>query len=164
MKYHTTLLEDWIEELYRALDIKSPQDLGITNLATKLDIWVYYVDTEGQGFERFGMMTIFIDRRKNKSEQWIEFLHELCHLLRHSGNQSSLPVDFVRLQESDADNFARYASMPYFMIRNLDLGHTRREAANILSELFCVPYKLAYDRLDQINNRYLSSVPILRYQ
>lgn len=159
MRYHTTLLEDWIENLYGAIGVKVPADLNILSIASKLDIWVYFVDTPSKGYVyNNSLMTIFIDRRQSPTDQWLDFLHELCHLLRHAGNQSHLPVDFVKLQESDADNFAIYASMPYSMIKKISLGNSRREAANIIVDMFNVTYEMAYQRLEQIDRRYLASI------
>ncbi|WP_244966010.1 ImmA/IrrE family metallo-endopeptidase [Paenibacillus alvei] len=62
-----------------------------------------------------------IDSRLPSREQWIEFLHELCHLLRHAGNQTIMPEQFTQAQEAEADAFAMYAAMPISMIKTMTL-------------------------------------------
>ncbi|MFE0508100.1 ImmA/IrrE family metallo-endopeptidase [Peribacillus butanolivorans] len=34
-----------------------------------------------------------------------EFAHELCHILRHDGNQIYMPKMFIKLQENQANYF-----------------------------------------------------------
>ncbi|MCY9577897.1 ImmA/IrrE family metallo-endopeptidase [Paenibacillus alvei] len=65
-----------------------------------------------------------IDSRLLPREQWVEFLHELCHLLRHAGNQTIMPEQFTQAQEAEADAFTMYAAMPNFDDKGNDSSRT----------------------------------------
>ncbi|MNI54719.1 hypothetical protein D3C73_1096290 [compost metagenome] len=83
------------------------------------------------------------------------FFHELCHVLRHAGDQRHMTQQFKRAQEQEADQFVLYAAIPFFMFAKLPVPDQRQEAIAYLSEIFHVPLELAEQRLDQIQRRML---------
>ncbi|MFB6471253.1 ImmA/IrrE family metallo-endopeptidase [Paenibacillus glucanolyticus] len=101
--------------------------------------------------ERF----IILDKRESAISSSVRkiFFHELCHVLRHAGDQRKMPYLFKKAQEDEAEHFVLYASMPYFMISKLKFPDIRIDAINLLAATFKVPFKLAEKRLDQIQRR-----------
>lgn len=152
--YQMTVLEMWIEELYERIGITDITLLNIDDLARRLNIWVYYNPMKSKGLERLpGMYTMNIDSRLSPTKQWLAFLHESCHLLRHVGNQTVLPTLFTKAQEEEAEQFVLYAAMPISMISKLHMPERRDKAIEYLSRTFAVPKSLAERRLDQIERR-----------
>jgi hypothetical protein len=156
--YQLTPLEQWIEELYRKLEITSPEQLHIIELATKFNIWVYYLDMGSMAIENKGLFSINIDRRLSAKEQWEDFLHELCHMLRHAGNQLSMPGSYMEWQEQDATNFQLYAAIPFSMLKQLHLPERQGELVEMIAEEFHVTHHLAAARLEQIQRRSLQGI------
>lgn len=155
--YQSTPLEDWITQLYRHLNISEPHQIDMTNIAAKLNVWIYFRDTRSQAVDINGNCSMVIDRRLSPPEQWQDFGHELCHLLRQAGNQMYLPESFVRYQETKADYFALEFCVPSFMLVDVSLPQTRREAIDYVAEAFNVTHRFAQRRLVQIENRMLGS-------
>ncbi|MEC0264441.1 ImmA/IrrE family metallo-endopeptidase [Paenibacillus anseongense] len=113
------------------------------------------MDMNSMAIESNGQFSINVDRRLSPKEQWEDFLHELCHVLRHSGNQMAMPDRYVNWQEQDASAFQLYAALPLSMLRNLALPENKNELIAYLSEEFQVTYRLAKARIDQIERRVL---------
>ncbi|MNU94237.1 hypothetical protein D3C71_841960 [compost metagenome] len=152
--YKLTHLEQFLEELYTAHGICHPDQITINDLSDKLDVWVHFVDLESRAYEsRHGLHTMFIDRRQTPEKQRLDFLHELCHLLRHAGNQLALPELFTKAQEAEAEQFVLYACMPYSMLSKLTLPVLRADALQYIAKVFQVPLTLAEQRYDQILRR-----------
>jgi Zn-dependent peptidase ImmA (M78 family) len=151
--YEKTPLENWIENLYKKLEISHPSQLNIFNLAENLDIWVYFKEMTSRSFELDGLQTVIIDKRISLTEQWLDFLHELCHLLLHSGNQTNMSNGLLELQEEQTCHFQLYAAMPYFMVKKLQLPYCENDIINLFVSEFRVSYQLATKRLDQIKRR-----------
>ncbi|MDN4069232.1 ImmA/IrrE family metallo-endopeptidase [Paenibacillus vini] len=152
--YHLTHMEESIENIYCQMDLKEPHQITIDYISRKLNIWVYFRPFRSRALEKTpGVYTMVIDNRKPPYDQRIEFLHELGHLLRHSGNQTLLPREFTKAQEDDAEQFMMYAAMPYSMISRLKMPSLRSEAVNYIAGVFNVPISLAAKRFDQIQRR-----------
>lgn len=151
--YFLTPLEQRVEQLYRRIGIQSPEQLNVAELADRLDIRVYYADINSLAVERKGLYSICLNRRLSPAEQWEDFLHELCHLLLHCGNQMMLPEDFVDLQEEQAGHFQLYAAVPFYMLKAIDLPVTKEKLALFLMQEFRITYRLACRRADQIYRR-----------
>jgi Zn-dependent peptidase ImmA (M78 family) len=156
--YQATPLEQWIEALYRQHDITGPNQLHIVNLASKLNIWTYFMDMNSMAIEKNGLFSINVNRRLSAKEQWEDFLHELCHVLRHSGNQMAMPGQYVDWQEQDAASFQLYAALPISMLKQIQLPERTNEIIELLSEEFHVTYRLAAARLEQIQRRVLQGI------
>ncbi|WP_189009844.1 ImmA/IrrE family metallo-endopeptidase [Paenibacillus marchantiophytorum] len=144
--------------------ITAPGHLTMAHLAAKLNIWVYTMDMSSMAVEKNGLFSINVDRRLSAKEQWEDFLHELCHVLRHSGNQMVMPDRYVDWQEQDATNFQLYAAMPLAMLKKLALPEQKNEMIALLSEEFQVTYRLAEARIVQIQRRVLQGIMDQEYQ
>ncbi|MEJ8547140.1 ImmA/IrrE family metallo-endopeptidase [Brevibacillus borstelensis] len=152
--YQPTPLEDWIETRYQSFGIFSPDDLDIDIVAHSFGIQVLYLpDAKEEAIWDDDIAAIFLNSNKTISEIRVAFFHELCHPLRHVGNQLMLPSIFRELQETQANQFQLYASMPFFMIKEIKLPQYKSEAVGLLSQLFGVTTRLASRRLEQIERR-----------
>jgi len=152
--YQMTALEKWTEDLFERLGIKEPSQISIDYISERLNIWIHYLDVKSKGIEASaGMYSMFLDNRLSVGMQRMEFLHELCHLLRHAGTQSVMPEHYTQAQEDEADRFILYAAMPYSMISRGALPELRNEAVSSLTTEFQVPRELAVQRIDQIQRR-----------
>ncbi|MBW5447453.1 ImmA/IrrE family metallo-endopeptidase [Cohnella sp. CFH 77786] len=156
--YWPTPFEQWTEQLWSKAGIRSAQQLNIDEVASRLNVWVHYMDETSRALEYLGMRSILVDKRLGRREQWEEFLHELCHVLRHAGNQTLMPKSFCESQEAEANRFVLYAAMPASMIRDLKLPDHLDEAVEALAERFGVTPALASRRLEQIQRRIFSRI------
>ncbi len=156
--YQTTPLEQWIEQLWNKSGIIAPSQLNIDEVATRLDVWVHYMKNTSRALEYMGLRSIMIDNRQAREDQWEDFLHELCHVLRHAGNQTTMPRLFCEGQEAEANRFVLYAAIPFFMLRSHRLPNRIDEAAEYIALQFGVTYELALKRLEQIQRRTLSAI------
>lgn len=152
--YKKTHLEQFVEQLYMDHHIKVPEQITIQDLASDLDIYVHYSPISSRAYESAsGIRCILLDSRIPPMKQRLDFLHELCHILRHAGNQIHLPSLFIKAQEEDAEKFVLYASMPYFMISPQHIPEDYNQAIEHLSSTFGVPREMAKLRFDQILRR-----------
>lgn len=136
-----THLEDYIRELYKTMGIAKPEDLNMLQIAKKLGVDITYSNRV------FRFDNEIIIQRGTKSEEWMMFGHELCHYLRHSGNQLKMGKWFVELQEWQADNFMYQFCVPSFMLCKLKLPRLECEAASLIVETFNVDQEFAKKRL-----------------
>lgn len=149
-----TALEQWTEDLYQRIGVRQPSDISIEYIAERLNIWVHYLDVRSKAVEAAaGMYSMYIDNRLPPELQRLEFLHELCHLLRHAGKSTLMPAQFTQAQKDESERFILYASMPYSMISKGRLPELRDDAVAGLAVTFQVPVPLAVQRIDQIQRR-----------
>ncbi|MED5017899.1 ImmA/IrrE family metallo-endopeptidase [Paenibacillus chibensis] len=154
--YRRTELEQFVEHLYKTNGIIEPEQITITELSNRLNVWVHYVEAKSRAVEsRTGMRSMFIDERLTREEQRMDFLHELCHLLRHVGNQMILPDLFTQAQEYEAFNFVFYAAIPFFMFSRMPIPDNRQKALEYIAYNFNVTLQFAAKRLAQIERRIL---------
>lgn len=152
--YKKTHLEHFVEKLYINHSILKPEDITIQRLSTELDIHIDYAPVRSRAYESItGMRFVLLDNRITPMKQRFDFLHELCHMLRHAGNQMTLPVPFIKAQEEDAEKFVLYATMPYFMIQSFSLSGDYSTAIQQISNVFGVSREMAKIRFDQILRR-----------
>ncbi|WP_084279249.1 ImmA/IrrE family metallo-endopeptidase [Anoxybacteroides tepidamans] len=154
--YQFTPLEQYIQDLYQHLSITEPYQLDMIDIAAKLNIWLHFADIRSTAIDRNGTYSIIIDRRLPRQQQWQDFGHELCHVLRHSGNQIMLPQSMVQLQEAQAANFALHFCAPTFMLLNLELPYTEKEIVYVISETFGVEPFFAKKRWDRFVEQWNS--------
>ncbi|SFC53112.1 ImmA/IrrE family metallo-endopeptidase [Bacillus sp. UNCCL81] len=145
----TTYLEDYVSTLYKKTGILTPDDIDIKKISLKLNILLTFTELESFMTNIFQLTCINIDSRLSEYEQREAYFHELCHALRHVGNQMNLPKSFLDYQEWDAQRFTLYASMPYHMVKT---RHWDNPSA--LQRVFKVPYHLCEKRFNQLANRY----------
>jgi Zn-dependent peptidase ImmA (M78 family) len=148
--YKLTHLEDWINRLYRVLDIYTPDEIKPREICRSLHIHLMYKEIPSCCFSEGRFKCITIDQRKLNEYQREDFFHELCHLLRHFRIRM-MPKAFLELQEAQAETFTAYAALPYFMVKEYDLHDA--DIIYTLAQDFCVTEKLVLKRLNQIKNR-----------
>lgn len=152
--YQMTALEKWTEDLYQRLNVQQPSQITIEYISERLNIWIHYLDVRSKSIgASAGMYSMFIDSRLPPGLQRLEFLHELCHLLRHAGNHTLMPEQFTQAQEDESERFILYAAMPYSMISARMLPELREDAVQYIASTFQVPAELAMQRIDQIQRR-----------
>ena len=151
MKYHTTLLEDWIRDFLNNLGIYHPHQLNLEVVTQRLGLHVVEKSMKSRVLEGI----VFIDSRLSEQEKWQEFAHELKHFLRHAGNQLLLPRPFVKLQESQAENFSLHFCVPTFMLLNYEItNYTNIEnGIKFISDTFNVTGEFAQRRLLHFRNQ-----------
>ena len=148
--YLTTPLEDWVTDLYKQMQIFKPKDIKEEKFARYFEIFLRY--KAGNAFYINGRFkSITIDSRLTTQIQRQIFFHELCHILRHAGNQSLMPSAFRELQERDARHFTRYAAIPYHMLNQIDMDSPY--VIEEMSDTFKVTSELCLERLIQIQNK-----------
>ncbi|WP_438310911.1 ImmA/IrrE family metallo-endopeptidase [Sporosarcina sp. FA9] len=143
-----THLEDYIYNLYKSIGITNPVDLDMVLIAKELGVEVVYKDNAF----RFDNEIILV--RGTTSEEWMEFGHEVCHYLRHSGNQLNMHTLFIRLQEWQADSFMYQFCVPTFMLQALKLPRNRKKAIWEIQKRFNVTYEFAEIRLEKFTQKY----------
>ena len=153
--YRTTILEEFVEATYEAIGITSPEQITVEQLSSRLNIWVHYGPVTSRALEAAGgMYSMFLADRLSPPQQRLDFLHELCHLLRHAGNQMSMRAAYTRMQELEAEQFVLYAAMPSSMVsRFTPILPTMEAAVPCLADAFNVPIEFAAKRVDQIKRR-----------
>ncbi|MEK5070305.1 ImmA/IrrE family metallo-endopeptidase [Sporosarcina sp. FSL K6-1508] len=143
-----THLEDYIYSLYMSIDITNPADLDMSLIAKEIGVEIVYKENSF----RFDNEIILV--RGTKSEEWMEFGHEVCHYLRHSGNQLNMHFLFMRLQEWQADSFMYHFCVPTFMLHELDLPSDRKKAIWEIQKAFNVSYEFAEIRLEKFAQKH----------
>lgn len=160
--YTTTALEDWITNLYNKLNIYTPSDININRLAYCFTIFLHYKPMPAR-FDIYGRYKgIVLDSRCALEDQREQFLHELCHILRHAGHQTMMPEAFRELQEWDAEKFVMYAALPYSMLINYDFND--EHLIQHLMDDFKVTEELCVKRLEHIQRNILNANMIAEKQ
>ncbi|OKL37034.1 ImmA/IrrE family metallo-endopeptidase [Domibacillus mangrovi] len=149
MVYTKTHLEDFIQNLYTNIGIHHPQQLNLVEISTKLGIVIDYIDGISKCIEHEQFSFIMLNQNLSPAVQWQEFAHELCHLLRHAGNQYTLPPFFLKMQEWQANSFALHFCVPTFMLEKLELTDHKQVAISIIAQTFGVEYDFAEERLER---------------
>ncbi|AKG05559.1 hypothetical protein AAV35_012900 [Salimicrobium jeotgali] len=152
MNYTTTHLEDAVNELLKSIGIIHPSQLDIFIVAPRLGIDLIFSNTE----THFEGTTVYLNINLPPDELWFAFAHELCHIQRHAGNQLFLPMDFVALQEAQAENFALHFCIPTYLLKKVKLPNDIPSAKQVVAGAFNVPESAAEKRLVQIDNRIKS--------
>lgn len=142
-------LDDWIRQFYEQVGIEAPDDLNMYRIAAECRIWIHQAPVRSRAIERDGMATIILDNRLQARQQWEEFSHELCHVLRQSGNQLKMTLPFLQYQEWKAERFALQFCIPAFMLHKLDLPDEYQRSVDMICESFNVTRPFARTRLQQ---------------
>lgn len=155
MHYTYTPLESWMKNLYNYLSIKVPEELDMIDISAKLNIWLHHADVESTAVEHNNFYSLIIDRRLSKEQRWEDFGHELCHLLRHAGNQMMLSDSMVMLQEAQANNFALHFCIPTFMLLQRPIPLLKEDFIYDICATFNVTYPFAKKRIEHFENQLL---------
>lgn len=147
--FNYTHLEDYIKNLYLKIGVDKPKQLNRHTIAPRLGITLYPFNGTSEAVYSNGRQYIFLNSNLTQQEQWTEFAHELCHILRHSGYQKKMARSFVEYQEWQADHFSYHFCVPTFMLDRL-----RGITAHGIMNLFNVDYAFACRRLEMYKNNY----------
>jgi Zn-dependent peptidase ImmA (M78 family) len=152
--YYTTALEDWVTNFYKRLRILHPRQINEAHIARIYSIFIngHKLPSYHKVYGNF--RGIYIDIRKSKDLQREIFFHELCHILRHMGVQTMMPVAFRELQEWDARRFTLYAAIPHHMFKYIDFDDPF--VIDQTASIFKVTPELCEERFEQIKNRCMS--------
>lgn len=142
-----TPLDTWIRQFYEHIGISSPEDMNLYRIAAECRIWIHQAPVRSRAMERNEMATIILDNRLTDKQQWEEFGHELCHILRQSGNQLKMPLPFLQYQEWKADRFALHFCIPTFMLGELEMSDEPARTVDSICETFNVTRPFARKRL-----------------
>lgn len=152
--YQPTELENRITVLYHSIGIETVDDLQEDLIAARLGIKLRYEDAPSFSFEKGDFRCIVIDKNLSSDEKRKHFFHELGHLFRgHSGDQANFPDLFKDLLEEQAEQFAKYAMMPHYMIQSLPIPEYERYYVYLIASEFNVSLTLAKERWEQIKRR-----------
>jgi hypothetical protein len=159
MKYTYTPLEDYIKNLYKRLLISDPTEINMHEIAEKLNIQLHFFNESSTAICRKGVYRIFIDDRISPLEQWQDFGHELCHVMRHEGSQNGMVKPFLYLQENQAENFMYHFCVPTFMLLNYEVANYMniKEGINLISKKFNATESFAEKRLIRFRNQILQA-------
>lgn len=153
LRYTNSHLEDWIEQLYREINITKPHEINFDRIAQALDILIVYNPETSFALRFNGMYTISLDSRKTRQEQWLDFAHEVCHDFRHMNDDKIMPIYWKEYLECQANYFAYHFCIPTFMLRQIEIPHNQYFAAKVIADLFKVPESFAYLRLNMYLNK-----------
>ncbi|SFM43975.1 ImmA/IrrE family metallo-endopeptidase [Salibacterium qingdaonense] len=146
-----TELEQWIQHEYEERGITSLDDLSIENLGCQFNVDVMYSSQGSKSFtdEMYGL--IMLQHNQPLPKQRLDFFHELGHVLKHVGDQRTMPIMFREYLENKAYQFALYASMPRYIME----PHLTKDIS-VIAELFRMPVHIVESRVEQLkrNSRY----------
>jgi Zn-dependent peptidase ImmA (M78 family) len=154
--YRENDLERWISEKYQAAGIYNASDLEIERLAAIYDIEVRtYRGPSFAEWQEGEYSFLFLNNQLSLEEMREHFFHELCHPLRHVGRQDDPHMSplFRQLQETQAEAFQLYASMPAYLLEEFTPYARQSNFLRILAESFALPFRLVERRIRQILGR-----------
>lgn len=151
--YKQTSLEQWIHNKYEEHGIIHITDYSIERIAAAFDVTLIFGNFPP--FSDNEDRVIFLNKHYDPIHTRAIFFHELCHVLRHAGDQRLMPGLFKDAQEAEAEHFVLYAAIPFYMFVKLDIPDQRHEAIPYVAEQFQVSMEIAEQRLDQIQRRIL---------
>ena len=148
MIYHKTHLEDYVESLLVDMNIRQPGQLNKFVISDKLGIYLHLYEGNSRGLtDDDNEKYIFLNRHLSRPERWQDFAHELCHILRHDGDQKYMSFPFRQLQEWQSNNFMYNFCVPTFMLQRIRLPPDQHEAIRLIADTFNVDYQFAEKRL-----------------
>ncbi|MEK3814601.1 ImmA/IrrE family metallo-endopeptidase [Bacillus sp. FSL K6-1284] len=153
MMYTNSHLEDWIESLYRSINIITPDQINFERIAEMLGIRVYFKPIPSCSFKYNDVYTILLDSRKTRCEQWGDFAHELCHLYRHEGDKKIMPRFWSDYQERQANYFSYHFCIPTFMLHGMKMLQDYFFDAHLIAKTFKVTEQFAKVRINMYFNK-----------
>ncbi|MFD1266290.1 ImmA/IrrE family metallo-endopeptidase [Paenibacillus motobuensis] len=151
-------MEQWISTEYMSHGIMVPDQLDIDNIAEAFGVELIYEACPS--FSDNEDKVIFLNKQTQELSARLIFFHELCHVMRHAGDQRRMPLLFKSAQETEAEQFVLYAAMPFYMMTRLNIPDQHCEAIPFIAEQFQVTLELAERRLDQVQRRVLQGTLI----
>lgn len=142
-------LDAWISKFYQEIGIFTPRDINEQYIARSLRIFLTYSEKRCYSTQTGNFKMINIHEGLNPEKKRETFFHELCHLLRHEGNQyAMMPEAFRELQEREANHFTRYAAIPFHMLNLMDWRSPT--LVHDISETFQVSEEVSEYRVQQV--------------
>lgn len=151
--YRETSLEQWISSTCLDHGIVDISSYDIDHIAEAFGVDLIHGTCPS--FSDNEDRVIFLNKQLDQKSSRMIFLHELCHVLRHAGDQRQMSSLFKEAQEFEADQFVLYASVPFYLFAKLPVPEDRIQAVPYLADAFHIPYAIAEQRLDQIQRRIL---------
>ncbi|MBU9711119.1 ImmA/IrrE family metallo-endopeptidase [Evansella tamaricis] len=149
---YNTITESWIIKEYQKRDIVRIQDLCIKKVSKSFNIGLIFHRYRSECIHEMDFGVIYVNELKPHAQQRVEFFHEMGHVLKHYGDQKTMPDTFMRLQEQQAETFSLYAAMPLHILEPLlDNGISIKE----ITDLFDLPEYFVRKRLAQLDRLYL---------
>lgn len=155
LEFYLSHLEEYVKNMYLNFGFTEPYHIDMSRIASYFNIWVHYEDVNSMMIKHDGMYSIILDSRLSKEKQWEDFAHELCHVLKHAGNQLNMNKMFRELQEFQANQFMYHFCVPTFMLLKLDFPELRCHAAKMIAELFNVTEEFAAKRVELFEKRQI---------
>ncbi|WP_445486457.1 ImmA/IrrE family metallo-endopeptidase [Niallia sp. 03133] len=148
--YQPFSIEKQVTRMYNLMNIDKPEDIDIRKIAFFYRIHLTFSEKRSYSTKIGRFQLININTSLNKMEQREVFFHELCHILRHFGNQShNMPKAFKDLQEWDAAHFTRYAAIPFHMLKTLDWKSPT--LVKDMSKIFHISEDICQERINHIH-------------
>lgn len=145
-----SVIEAYVSNLYSSLHINNPEQLNISNISDLLNIQVKYHEKFSFSICEDGLVVL---KKAEPRIEWQNYGHEICHILRHVGNQMNMHQLFVDLQEYQSDYFAYHFCIPTFMLNQSELPNCLNAARSIVAETFNVTPEFAEKRLEMWKNK-----------
>lgn len=117
-----THTEDLIKNLFTRWNIQEPEDLSIERISCSLGIDVHFWLDTSMTIYYGEIMYIMLNNRQQNEQIWLDFCHELAHILIHTGRQDKIVnwLDWINYQESKANYLMRHICIPTFMLQKED--------------------------------------------
>ncbi|MFS0655666.1 ImmA/IrrE family metallo-endopeptidase [Bacillus sp. 179-C3.3 HS] len=147
MGYVKSHLEEWIEDLYKSINIEHSYQINFEHIAVCLGINIRFSPQKSFGFRALNRYVIVLDSRKTRHDQWLDFAHELCHIFRHENDLRIMPDTWNEYNERQARYFAYHFCVPSFMLNHLRLPNDQDRASEIIADAFKVTCEFAKHRL-----------------
>lgn len=138
-----THLEDYINDIYKMMNISKPSELNMYFIAQRLGIEIIYRKAPF----RYG--SVIALSYGTIQQRWQTFGHELCHYLVHYGQQLHMHPLFRDLQEYQSNRFAYHFCVPTFMLQQI-----KEVTVYKIMNLFNVEFDFALHRLEMYKNKF----------
>ncbi|MFS0654443.1 ImmA/IrrE family metallo-endopeptidase [Bacillus sp. 179-C3.3 HS] len=148
-----THLEEDIKKIYTQLQLSGPAFVDMEKIASEFNVWIHYEEMGSMMVKHQGLFSIILNRSLSTEEQWQDFAHELCHVLKHTGNHFHMHKLFRELQEFQAKQFMYHFCVPTFMLLQMTLPNLRQHAIQHIAQTFHVTFDFAEKRLAMFEQR-----------
>lgn len=149
-------LDEQVKNLYVDMGIKDPRDLDMFSIAEKLGIKLLFWELNSRAVFFNKQPFIFVNSNLKETEQWFDFAHELGHILKHVGDQTSMTRSLILFQEEQANDFACRFLVPTHILNQVCFSYNRELAIRFIKEIFPVSEKVARKRFRQYTTKAIS--------
>lgn len=152
-------IEKYIYNFYKRISISEPHHLGVHSISERINLPVLYWEFTSEATHYDGRYKMFINQHLPPQQQWQDFGHEICHILRHDGDQNGMVMSFLELQEWQANYFSYHFCVPTFMLVTLE----EVTVYEIMTQ-FNVDFEFASKRLNLLNNKIIGVLNDVKIQ